>query len=162
MGKYYKKRIDIDAQEITKPLKEMYDNLEMENWLMKAYYERDIEELSNGLMRVNTLEGSMGFEIGDYIIRGIEGELYPCKGHIFKNTYVPVIHPKVNIKTNDIGNGINCLKEEKINNNESTLNCKKNKRVDIDKFVDDIFNNILYGSQYKQRPLIRKMNSNNW
>jgi hypothetical protein len=55
MGKYYKKRIDIDAQEITKSLKEMYDNLEMENWLMKAYYERDIEELSNGLMRVNTL-----------------------------------------------------------------------------------------------------------
>lgn len=34
-----------------------------------------------------TLEGAMRFELGDYIIRGIDGELYPCKGSIFERTY---------------------------------------------------------------------------
>jgi hypothetical protein len=36
---------------------------------------------------VITLEGAMMFGEGDYIIRGIEGELYPCRGGIFERTY---------------------------------------------------------------------------
>jgi len=36
---------------------------------------------------VRTLEGDMKADVGDYIIRGIKGELYPCKPDIFKKTY---------------------------------------------------------------------------
>lgn len=36
---------------------------------------------------VNTLEGNMRGDLGDYIIRGVKGELYPCKPDIFEATY---------------------------------------------------------------------------
>ncbi len=36
---------------------------------------------------VTTLEGSMKADIGDYIIRGVKGEFYPCKPDIFQMTY---------------------------------------------------------------------------
>ena len=36
---------------------------------------------------IKTLEGDMRGEYGDYIIRGIKGEIYPCKPDIFESTY---------------------------------------------------------------------------
>jgi hypothetical protein len=36
---------------------------------------------------INTLEGKMEASIGDWIIRGVSGELYPCKPDIFLKTY---------------------------------------------------------------------------
>lgn len=33
------------------------------------------------------LEGDMHVSIGDYIIKGVRGELYPCKPYIFEETY---------------------------------------------------------------------------
>lgn len=36
-----------------------------------------------------TLEGEMEFRPGDYIIRGVAGEFYPCKPDIFEATYEP-------------------------------------------------------------------------
>lgn len=39
---------------------------------------------------VNTLEGSMKVEPGDWVITGIEGEHYPCKDSIFRATYEAV------------------------------------------------------------------------
>jgi hypothetical protein len=41
-------------------------------------------------LSINTLEGEMTGEIGDYIIKGIQGEFYPCKPDIFKATYEEV------------------------------------------------------------------------
>lgn len=38
-------------------------------------------------LNINTLEGNMKAEIGDYIIKGVHGEFYPCKEDIFKETY---------------------------------------------------------------------------
>lgn len=38
---------------------------------------------------IRTLEGSMIASPGDWIIKGIEGEFYPCKPHIFAATYEP-------------------------------------------------------------------------
>ncbi len=43
-----------------------------------------------GAMRITTLEGEMRADIGDWIIRGVKGELYPCKPDIFAATYEPV------------------------------------------------------------------------
>ena len=37
-----------------------------------------------------TLEGEMKAEKGDYIIKGVRGEFYPCKPDIFKQTYEKV------------------------------------------------------------------------
>jgi hypothetical protein len=38
-------------------------------------------------LRINTLEGVMTARLGDYIIKGIRGEFYPCKSDIFDATY---------------------------------------------------------------------------
>ena len=39
---------------------------------------------------IDTLEGRMRANVGDWIIRGVKGELYPCKPDIFAATYEPV------------------------------------------------------------------------
>ena len=36
---------------------------------------------------VETLEGRMEFHAGDWLIRGIAGEVYPCRDDIFRATY---------------------------------------------------------------------------
>lgn len=41
-------------------------------------------------MRIKTLEGVMTASVGDWIIRGVQGEFYPCKPDIFAATYEPV------------------------------------------------------------------------
>lgn len=41
-------------------------------------------------IRINTLEGEMTAKIGDFIIRGIKGEFYPCRADIFEATYEAV------------------------------------------------------------------------
>lgn len=44
-------------------------------------------KLENGEMKIATLEGTMTVNVGDYIIKGVKGEVYPCKPDIFKATY---------------------------------------------------------------------------
>jgi len=39
---------------------------------------------------INTLEGRMHVSEGDYIIKGVKGEFYPCKPDIFEGTYEAV------------------------------------------------------------------------
>lgn len=39
---------------------------------------------------ITTLEGDMRANVGDWIIRGVMGELYPCKPDVFAETYEPV------------------------------------------------------------------------
>lgn len=43
----------------------------------------------DGTMLIKTLEGEMCAQPGDWIIRGVKGELYPCKPDIFAATYEP-------------------------------------------------------------------------
>ena len=42
---------------------------------------------------INTLEGTMLAEFGDYVIRGIQGEFYPCKPDIFLASYDEINAP---------------------------------------------------------------------
>jgi len=52
---------------------------------------REVEqELGSKLLQIKTLEGVMTANIGDWIIRGVSGEIYPCKPDIFEKTYEPV------------------------------------------------------------------------
>jgi hypothetical protein len=41
------------------------------------------------VMTIQTLEGNMDAALGDWVIRGVQGEFYPCKPDIFKATYEP-------------------------------------------------------------------------
>ena len=47
-------------------------------------YQTDVEFV------INTLEGQMRADVGDYIITGIKGEKYPCKSDVFEQTYEEV------------------------------------------------------------------------
>lgn len=51
------------------------DNFYIDNWKVRG-----------GLV-IKTLEGEHLANIGDYIIRGVCGEFYPCKPDIFRKTY---------------------------------------------------------------------------
>ena len=64
-------------------------------------YEPVIEWCGGGTIRVHdgrrlvsllipTLEGAMRADLGDWIIRGVQGEFYPCKPDIFEATYEAV------------------------------------------------------------------------
>lgn len=46
----------------------------------------DHGKVEGGLM-IKTLEGEHKATVGDYIIKGVNGEFYPCKPDIFKKTY---------------------------------------------------------------------------
>lgn len=41
------------------------------------------------LLRCATLEGDINVCVGAYVVRGVEGEFYPCKAAIFEKTYSP-------------------------------------------------------------------------
>lgn len=51
-------------------------------------YERIVEEKG---LHIRTLEGEMKANVGDYIIKGVNGEFYPCKPDIFEKTYEEVV-----------------------------------------------------------------------
>lgn len=42
---------------------------------------------------IDTLEGRMRGDLGDWIIRGLRGELYPCKPDVFAAKYEPAKEP---------------------------------------------------------------------
>lgn len=44
----------------------------------------------NNKLIIPTLEGDMSCNHGDYIIKGIQNEFYPCKPDIFEQTYEPI------------------------------------------------------------------------
>lgn len=58
-------------------------------WIIDALRDRSVS-IYDGAMYIKTLEGVMRAEPGDYIIKGVEGEIYPCKPSIFKKTYEAV------------------------------------------------------------------------
>ena len=44
-------------------------------------------------LKIYTLEGELLANVGDWIIRGVKGEYYPCKPDIFEATYSPEVAP---------------------------------------------------------------------
>lgn len=66
-------------------------------WLLPQLKSGEIGRSFNKLY-IETLEGVMEASIGDYIIKGVNGEFYPCKPDIFEMTYEEV----KNIKQEDI------------------------------------------------------------
>ncbi|MFB4472159.1 hypothetical protein ACDI16_04280 [Oceanobacillus caeni] len=78
MAKYRKKPVEIDAIQWTG------DNVkEVSNFISGTH---SILPFA-GIVFIETLEGKMEANVGDYIIKGVKGEFYPCKPDIFKQTY---------------------------------------------------------------------------
>lgn len=67
------------------------DQTEDPEWIVEAIVARAVRINDRGTpgehMAIDTLEGQMTAAPGDYIIRGVEGEIYPCKPGIFEKTY---------------------------------------------------------------------------
>ena len=61
-----------------------------EDWFSSfKQYEKVVAD-SGYVFKIFTLEGTMSASIGDWIIRGVQGEHYPCKPDIFSKTYEQV------------------------------------------------------------------------
>jgi len=79
--KYRKRPVVIDAVQFTGNNK-----AEVTKFFNEALPEETIGFNVHNII-IPTLEGNMTASIGDYIIRGIRGEYYPCKPDIFYATY---------------------------------------------------------------------------
>ena len=90
--KYRKKPIVIEAQQWDGTFQEtMRLSEEMKiDTVSKSY---NVMDNTVSLWRIGTLEGPHEVSKGDWIIKGIKGELYPCKPDIFEMTYNEEIDP---------------------------------------------------------------------
>ncbi len=59
----------------------------MPQWLEDAFESKKVYFKDNSVLTIETLEGNHTVSDGDWIIRGVKGELYPCKPDIFEATY---------------------------------------------------------------------------
>lgn len=88
-GKYRKRPVVIEAFRLEQ-------RFGWPDWFHDAVSRNDI--ITHGLGKfgsgpvyceIKTLEGVMVANEGDWIIRGVKGEIYPCKNDIFEKTYEP-------------------------------------------------------------------------
>jgi hypothetical protein len=93
--KYIKKPIKIEAIQLKEDnIIEVFDFLDGANYKETKSAE-ELEDFSKaileqGYIEIETLEGMIKASFGDYIIKGIKGEFYPCKSDIFQATYEEV------------------------------------------------------------------------
>ena len=85
--KYIKKPVEVEAFEFNGT----YDSVR--GRIPSSKYTFNLCEQVNGTMHkpflvIDTLEGNMIANVGDFIIKGVEGEFYPCKPSIFHKTYI--------------------------------------------------------------------------
>jgi hypothetical protein len=96
MSKFRKKPVVIEAVQFTQAMRDG-----MEKW-PEGVEEATSDELRAATIAagqgigfdsypiIRTLEGNMTVSVGDWVIRGVNNELYPCKPDIFDKTYEPV------------------------------------------------------------------------
>ena len=83
--KYRKKPVEVEA------LQWMDNNLEMAEFLeMPNLGAHNPNHYGHSILKIITSEGIMEARLGDYVIKGIAGEYYPCKPDIFERTYEEV------------------------------------------------------------------------
>ena len=85
--KYRKKPVVIEAIQIN-------ESTDLKNNFLKKFFEdgvifENIDPVNRGIY-IKTLEGDLKVSKGDYIIKGVKDEIYPCKPDIFKMTYEKV------------------------------------------------------------------------
>lgn len=85
MTKYRKKPVVIEAFQWTK-IGNFVEWKSLPTWLTEAYEKGNILMLTDSI-EIKTLKGWYKADVGDWIIQGIKGEIYPCKDEMFKLTY---------------------------------------------------------------------------
>lgn len=93
--KYRKRPVVVEAFQMTKERR--WDNSEWPEWLNRAWNGEPNQEgsvwpfkhprYSGDQLCIGTREGPLTVAWNDYIIQGVQGELYPCKPDIFEATY---------------------------------------------------------------------------
>lgn len=84
--KFRKKPVEVEAIEFTGE-----NARDVATWIGEGVL---LESDSKGFMNrvvIQTLEGDMTAVVGDWIIKGVQGEFYPCKPSIFDETYDEVL-----------------------------------------------------------------------
>lgn len=81
MAKYRKRPVVVDAFKF-----EGTPNV-TEEWFWDAVHDGTIVTFLPTLCKIKTPEGDMTLRMKDYIIRGVNGEIYPCKADVFEATY---------------------------------------------------------------------------
>ena len=81
--KFRKRPVTIEAMQLL----DAKSVLDIEEWMNTA---DTGYSTSPPTLWIKTLEGIMEASVGDWIIKGIEGEFYPCKNEIFIKTYQEV------------------------------------------------------------------------
>ncbi len=97
--KFRKKPIVIEAYQMIGNRR--WDNSDWPQWMNEAWNRDpgqnsiwpDPDDPDGALLVCGTLEGVQHIDWGDWIIRGINGEIYPCKPDIFKTTYEEMNDP---------------------------------------------------------------------
>lgn len=82
--KYRKKPVVIEALQF---IDEVDRLVELSEFIDNQDLRVDYKDPENPVLKLDTLEGVMTASIGDYIIKGVNGEFYPCKPDIFLKTY---------------------------------------------------------------------------
>lgn len=83
MPKYRKKPVVIEAFRFA-----IGNAFDISKWCDGKLIESDpVANVRQFIMEIDTLEGTMTANLGDWIIRGVMGEFYPCKHDIFEESY---------------------------------------------------------------------------
>lgn len=83
--KYRKKPVVVDAVRWTGDIESLGEIEKLQGFSFSK--DKVVDIVKSDEIRIHTLEGEMTASLGDYIIRGVHGELYPCKPDIFEETY---------------------------------------------------------------------------
>lgn len=76
-----KKPVEVEAMRFTDIDKDIVFNF------IRCNHYADFDFNGNPIIVIQTLEGDMTAIIGDWIIKGVNGEFYPCKPDVFEKTY---------------------------------------------------------------------------
>lgn len=84
--KFRKKPVEIEAFRL---LDDLCNHIAIVRWVQTGGHDAYVSPMGSHIT-ICTLEGDMRADLGDWIIRGVQGEFYPCKPDIFEATYEPV------------------------------------------------------------------------
>lgn len=89
LSQFRKKPVVIEAMQFTEETKN-----QVFNWIT-CNKVADWDEVGRPTLKIQTLEGDITASLGDWVIKGVVGEFYPCKPDIFAATYESAYKPSM-------------------------------------------------------------------
>ena len=86
MQKYRKKPVEIEALQLhMSNMEPLIEQMRRDGYEVESFSQPPMRAITG--IKIKTLEGVMQANFGDWIIKGVQGEYYPCKPDIFEKTY---------------------------------------------------------------------------